>query len=204
MFGKRLLTAGAALLAVGSIASAVAFATPGTKHYEAGLAPIHHNPLVDNHTSASGTASLDVTGTQVHVVLHLHGLSPGVPHAMHIHGILAAENECPPKTADTNGDGFISLEEGAPFYGPIDVSFTTSGDTSAASGLALERFVTADANGDVNYDRTFTIPQDVIDSLGSLHIGVHGLAINGETDGPVGGYDSLFEAVLPVACGRIH
>ena len=204
MFGRRLLTAGAAVLAAGSIATAVAFATSGTQHYQAGLAPIHHSPLVDNHTSAAGTASLDVTGTQVHVTLHLHGLSPGVPHAMQIHGILAAQNECPPKTADTNGDGFISLEEGAPFYGPIDVSFTTSGDTSAASGLALERFVTADANGNVDYDRTFTIPQDVIDSLGSLHIVVHGLALDGETDGPVGGYNSRFEAVLPVACGRIH
>lgn len=204
MFGKRLLLAGGALLAAASIATAVAFATSGTTHYQAGLSPILHDPLADDHSSAAGTASLDVTGTQVHVVLHLHGLSPGVPHAMHIHGILAAENECPPKTADTNGDGLISLEEGAPFYGPIDVSFTSSGDTSAASGLALERFVKADANGNLNYDRTFTIPQNVIDSLGSLHIVVHGLALDGETDGPVGGYNSLFEAVLPVACGRIH
>lgn len=204
MFGRRLLLTAGALLAVASVATAVAFGTAGTQHYQAGLSPIRHDPHADGHSSASGTASLDVTGTQVHVMLHLRGLSPGVPHAMHIHGILAAQNECPPKTADTNGDGFISLEEGAPFYGPIDVSFTDEGDTSAASGLALERFVKADANGNLNYDRTFTIPQDVIDSLGSLHIVVHGLALDGETDGPVGGYNSLFEAVLPVACGRIH
>lgn len=203
MLGRRLLLVGGVLLAA-TVATAVAFATTGTKHYQAGLAPILHDPHADEQSSASGTASLDVTGTQVHVVLHLHGLSPGVPHAMHIHGILAAENECPPKTADVNGDGLISLEEGAPFYGPIDVSLTTTGDTSPAAGLLLQKFVTADANGDVNYDRTFTVPQDVIDSLGSLHIVVHGLALDGETNGPVGGYNSLFEAVLPVACGRIH
>jgi hypothetical protein len=204
MLGRRSLLVAGALVAAASIATSVAFATGGTTHYQAGLSPILHSPLADNHSSAAGTASLDVTGTQVHVMLHLHGLSPNVPHAMHIHGILAAENECPPKTADTNGDGLISLEEGAPFYGPIDVSFTDSGDTSPASGLALERFVKADARGNLDYDRTFTIPQDVIDSLGSLHIVVHGLALDGETDGPVGGYNSLFEAVLPVACGRIH
>ena len=137
MFGKRLLLVGGALLAAASIATAVALATTGTTHYQAGLAPILHDPHADGHSSAAGTASLEVDGTQVHVPIHAHGLSPNLPHAMHIHGLLAAENECPPKTADTNGDGLISLEEGAPFYGPIDVSFTTEGDTSPARGLAL-------------------------------------------------------------------
>jgi hypothetical protein len=200
---RRFFSVFGATLAVGAIVSAVALATGGTTHYQAGLSPIHHNPLADGHSSATGTASLDATGTQVHVVLHLRGLSPNLPHAMHIHGILAAQNECPPKTADTSGDGLISLEEGAPFYGPIDTSFTTSGDTSPASGLALERFPVSDANGDLDYDRTFTIPQNVIDSLGSLHIVVHGLDRDGDATGPVGGYDTLFEAVLPVACGSL-
>lgn len=203
MLHKRFFLALGAILALGATLSAVALATNGTTHYQAGLAPIHHNPLADGHSSATGTASLDVTGTQVHVALHLRGLSPNLPHAMHIHGILAAQNECPPKTADTNGDGLISLQEGAPFYGPIDTSFTTSGDTSPASGLALERFPVADANGNLNYDRTFTIPQNVIDSLGSLHIVVHGLDRDGDATGPVFGYDTLFEAVLPVACGAL-
>jgi hypothetical protein len=43
----------------------------------------------------------------------------------------------------------------------------------------------------------------LIDRLGSLHIVVHGLALDGNSEGPVGGYDTLFEAVLPVACGGI-
>lgn len=202
MSRTKLALAGALVVTAGTIAAA-AFATTGTVHYVAGLSPIHHDPIADHHSTVTGTASLDVQGTQVHVVLHLRGLAPGLPHAMHIHGDLAAKNECPGPSADTDGDGLISLAEGAPFYGPIDTSFTTTGDTSPASGLALERFPVADANGAIDYDRTFTIPQNVIDRLGSLHIVVHGLPLDGDATGPVGGYDSLFEATLPVACGAI-
>ena len=52
----------------------------------------------------------------------------------------------------------------------------------------------ADADGNIDYNRTFTIPQNVIDSMGSLHIVVHGLARDGNATGPVGGYDPLFQA----------
>ena len=159
--------------------------------------------VADGGSNVTGKASLKVDGTKVHVNIHIRGLTPNLPHAMHIHGILGDANVCPPASADTNGDGLVSLEEGAPFYGPIDTSFTTSGDTSPASGLALERFPVADNNGNLNYNRTFSIPQNVLDSLGSLHIVVHGLALDGNSSGPVGGYDTLFEAVLPVACGTI-
>lgn len=190
-------------LVAASVVTGVAVATNGKMRFEADLAPIPHDPAVDGGSNVTGTASLKVDGTQVHVNLHVRGLSPNLPHAMHIHGILGDRNVCPPASADTNGDGFVSLEEGAPFYGPIDTSFTETGDTSAASGLALERFPVADAEGNIDYNRTFTIPQNVIDSMGSLHIVVHGLARDGNSTGPVGGYDSLFEAVLPVACGTI-
>jgi hypothetical protein len=190
-------------LAVASMLATSALATGGKTRFEATLAPIPHDTIADGGSNVTGTVSLKVDGTKVHVNLHVRGLTPNLPHAMHIHGILGDPNVCPPATADTNGDGLISLEEGAPFYGPIDTSFTTSGDTSPASGLALARFPVADAEGNLNYNRTFTIPQNVLDSLGSLHVVVHGLALDGNADGPVGGYDTLFEAVLPVACGAV-
>jgi hypothetical protein len=53
----------------------------------------------------------------------------------------------PAATADTDGDGFISTIEGLPAYGEIQISLTTEGDVSTASGLALERFPVADASG---------------------------------------------------------
>ena len=95
-------------------------------------------------------------------------------------------------------DGLISLQEGAPFYGPIDVSFTTTGDTSAASGLVLERFPVADGNGNLDYHRTFTIPKDVAKDLTQLHIVLHGADLDQNMV-----YSNLFEATLPVACGAI-
>jgi hypothetical protein len=185
------------------VISSVAVATNGKTTFEADLNPIPHAASADGGSNVTGWATLKVDGTQVHVNLHLRGLSPSLPHAMHIHGILGDRNVCPPASADTDGDGLVSLAEGAPFYGPIDASFTETGDNSPASGLALERFPVADAAGNINYNRTFTIPQNVIDSMGALHIVVHGLDRDGDATGPVGGYDSLFEAVLPVACGTI-
>lgn len=203
MLKNRLILYVGLAVAVASVLTASALATNNTSRFEATLAPVPHNPVADHGSNVTGSASLKVTGTDVHVNIHLRGLTPNLPHAMHIHGILGDPNVCPPASADTSGDGLISLEEGAPFYGPIDTSFTTSGDTSPASGLALERFPVADDEGNLNYNRTFTIPQSVLDSLGSLHIVVHGLALDGNSTGPVGGYDTLFEAVLPVACGAI-
>ena len=203
VFRKRSFIYVLAALVAASAVTGVAVATNGKMRFEANLAPIPHDPAADGGSNVTGTARLKVDGTQVHVNIHVRGLTPNLPHAMHIHGILGDANVCPPSTADTNGDGLLSLEEGAPFYGPIDTSLTETGDTSPASGLALERFPVADDEGNLNYNRTFTIPQNVLDSLGSLHIVVHGLALDGNATGPVGGYDTLFEAVLPVACGTL-
>ena len=203
MIRKRLFLYIGLVIAVAAALSAAAFAGSPKARFEAALKPIPHNMAADHGSNVTGRASLQVSGTRVHVNIHIRGLTPNLPHAMHIHGILGDPNACPPASADTSGDGLISLEEGFPFYGPIDTSFTTSGDTSPASGLALERFPVADQHGNLNYNRTFTIPQNVLDSLGSLHIVVHGLALDGNASGPVGGYDTLFEAVLPVACGTI-
>jgi hypothetical protein len=203
VFRKRSFIFVLVALVAASVLTAVAVATNGKTRFEANLAPIPHNPAADGGSNVTGTATLKVDGTQVHVNIHVRGLTPNLPHAMHIHGILGDANVCPPASADTNSDGLVSLEEGAPFYGPIDTSFTETGDTSPASGLALERFPVANGAGNLNYNRTFTIPQNVLDSLGSLHIVVHGLALDGNAVGPVGGYDTLFEAVLPVACGTI-
>ena len=99
-------------------------------------------------------------------------------------------------------DGLISLAEGLPDYGPIDVSLTTTGDTSAASGLSLERFLVADANGRIDYHRSVVVPKDVAKNLAHLHIVVHGADLPGDAD--ASSLSSLFEATLPVACGSIN
>jgi hypothetical protein len=182
--------------------------------FAADLKPIPHSSSADGGSNVSGKAELTLTGRMLSVDLEARGLTPNEPHAMHIHGLLDRVNECPPASADVNtgdpiggeqilgtSDGLISLAEGDPFYGPIDVSFTNSGDTSAASGLALERFASADSAGNLSYHRDITVTKGVAKNLSKLHIVVHGTDLPSDDDHS--SLSSLFEATLPVACGNI-
>lgn len=176
-----------------------AFASAGG--FSADLAPVPHDHHADGGSDVHGHASLELRGRHLTVELTASGLTPGEPHAMHIHGELAAMNECPSASADTDGDGLVSLAEGAPLYGPILASFTETGDTSPSSGLVLERFPVADADGTLEYSRTFKVSQGVAKDLDRLHIVLHGADLPGDEDDS--SLSSLFEATLPVACGEI-
>ncbi len=184
--------------------------------FDAALNPVPHAASADGGSNVTGNASLKLSGRMLTVNLKASGLTPNEPHAMHIHGVLDAVNECPSAAADVNTgdpvdsqtprqegtpDGLVSLTEGAPFYGPVQVSFTTSGDTTADSTLSLERFPVADANGNISYQRTIEVPKNVAKSLSDLHIVVHGADL--PADDNSSSLSSLFEATLPVACGHV-
>lgn len=186
------------------------------------LAPVADNP------PAHGQAVLIRQGDTVQVVLVAFGLSPSVPHAIHIHGVIQAANECPTIQADTNGDGLVDTVEGLPAYGPIQTTFTTTGGTSGAFGpdsLDLGRAPMANAAGVLIYRRTLPvkdtvgpgeigIPRAIADNLADFHIVMHGADLNGNGRYDFGpGTSSLsgivgqpvpLEAELPVACGRIQ
>lgn len=87
------------------------------------------------------------------------------------------------------------------------MSFTTSGDTSPASGLALDRMPVAKDNGKLTFRRTIELPAEVADNLDEKHIVVHGHDIDGDGGydaGPITALGAPLEAELPVACGEIH
>ena len=143
------------------------------------------------------------------VQLKARGLSPRLPHAVHIHGKNAGELAFCPGASRRTGivdDGLIETAEGLPDYGPVQVSFTTRGDTTAASGLALDRFQTGARNGDLDYKRSFSIPSAVAQRLEEKHIVIHGADL--DRDGKYGGRTTALgaplEAELPVACGEIE
>ena len=179
----------------------VAFAQTGSQTYTTTL-----NSL--NGSGASGTATVTVNGNQATVDIQSSGLTPGAPHAQHIH--IGGQNICPPASADTDGSGAISVAEGAPFYGPIAVPLTTTGDVSPKSALAVDRMPTADANGNLSYSRTFTLPSGTTPAdIANGVIVQHGIDFNGN-----GKYDmsagvssadpSLpFEATAPATCGKL-
>lgn len=136
------------------------------------------------------------------------GLTPGLPHAQHIHGGMSLVSSCPTPANDTDGDGLVNTAEGQPAYGAVLTSLTTSGDTSADSALAVDRFPTANDDGSQTYSQTVTIDQDMADNLGNFAIVQHGIDLDdsGMYDGDA--KSSLdpelpLEATIPANCGKV-
>jgi hypothetical protein len=164
--------------------------------YQADLAAL-------NGSGVSGTGMVTLEGDSATVMIDATGLLDGAPHAQHFH--IGAEGACPTDADDEDGDGFVSVTEGAPYYGAIGTSLTTEGDTSPDSGLAIDRFPTT---GDIAYERTFDITEDVQESFaaGTAVLVLHGVDKDGS-----GAYDGdvmsdldpalPMEATAPAACG---
>ncbi|GAA0571666.1 hypothetical protein GCM10010172_65170 [Paractinoplanes ferrugineus] len=156
-----------------------------------------------NHSGASGTATLTATDRgDLRISIRSRGLVPNSPHAQHLHGSTAGMDfHCPDMSADRDGNGYVSTEEGMPVYGDIFVSLTTAGDTAKASGLAVDRMPVADASGNLRYDRTIAaadLPPGTVEHLKDLHIVQHGVDADGN-----GKYDmaGLGESTLAKSAG---
>jgi hypothetical protein len=92
---------------------------------------------------------------------------------------------CPTMANDENGDGVLTNEEAVGEYGDVFFSLTTTGDASAESGLAIDRMPVADAQGDLEYRRTFaasSVPDDLLTHLSELHVVQHGIDVNGNNE----------------------
>ena len=189
------------------------------------IAPLH--PL--NRSGVTGFANLSLNNTQPGAALtasvNARGAEPNQIHAMHIHGMLnGSDAECPTTRADTNNDRLVSVFEGAPFYGPIKISFTTPPTTFGppsrtdlfapfAGVPVFANFPHSDTNGRIHYGQT--IPFDVnnqyaVQALASLtpltaqHIVIHGGFAPESVDTPNGNPNKIvYDALLPVACGPI-
>ena len=199
---RSVLLAGAAL-------SMLAMPVVGAANvdYFAGLAPVPHAETADSGSNVSGQASIEyVRGTTYLVTVNASGLSPNLPHLAHIHGIVKAQNECPSASA-AGSDGLIDTLDGLPAYGPILVTFATSGDTSAAAGLNIGTAPVSDAFGNLFFQREIKIKGNVAANLNDLHVVIHGEDLN--DNGTYDGQESTLapgvplEAELPVACGTI-
>ena len=201
---KILKKSGVALVLVGATYLSLTPAAFAQEAFQADLAPL-------NNSGASGTANLALEGDQLTTDIASEGLAPGLPHAQHIHGLEQAMSECPTILNDQNGDNLVNTTEGEPYYGPILTSFTTEGDTSPESGLAVDRFPVANEDGTLTYGRTFGVPANVAERLGDFAVVQHGVDLNGNGvyDFEAAGASDLDpnlpqEATIPANCGTIE
>ena len=163
-----------AALGAAGLALALPAATAGAAaatSYQATL-----NPL--NHSKASGTLMLTLNGSDATITEHVSGLAATFggnpyPHVQHIH--IGAKGQCPTESAaDKNADQVVSTTEGAPSYGAIGTTLSTSGDTSPKAGTTL---TVAPTGATIDYSRTITLDAATVASIkaGTGVIVVHGL-----------------------------
>ncbi|MDT0380516.1 hypothetical protein RM572_17320 [Streptomyces sp. DSM 42041] len=161
-------------------------------------------------SGATGTAFLSVEGNELTVKVEAEGMTPNAPHAQHLHGSTEGKDfACPTPDADKNGDGIVSTPEGIPSYGDIMISLTTKGDTSMDSGLAVDRMPKADGDGNLSYERTIEVSDDVAEHIKDLHLVQHGIDVNdnGKYDADAGKSELdpklPLEATAPANCGMV-
>ncbi len=196
-------------LAIGS-AAVLPFLGVGIAHAADGDTMATLRPVALNGVDASGTAMVTVRGTTIDVTMAASGLLPDNPHAAHIHFGADARHECPTAGDDKDGSGTLNTTEGGPAYGPIVVSLTKTGDTSAASGLAVDRFDTA-PGGKISYERgSIKVSAGVAQAIadGKSVVVVHGVDHNndGKYDGDTkSDLDPSLptEATDPAICGAL-
>lgn len=170
-----------------------------------------------NNSGAHGEAVISLCGDIADITICVYGVSGGLQHAQHIH--INGRGECPGAECAVCIDTckgpvyLIRTSDGHAAYGEIGTSLTLSGDTSPASGLALDRFPRASCEGAYIYKRITRLSYNVIQQLkcDNAVIVIHGLDFdhNGCYDFKCLGVSDLdpkvsLEATLPVACGALH
>jgi hypothetical protein len=150
-------------------------------------------------TNGTLTAVVDVKGAEPNDAPLPEGL-----HPQHIH----AASQCPPASADVNGDRIVDVIEGLPFYGAILVPL--DGDISnTTSEIPTFPIATGD-KGTYHYQASTSVAtlEAAIGAplaLPTRHVVVHGVDVATPLPASVQSLPGLpAQVTLPVACGEIH
>lgn len=165
-----------------------------------------------NGSGVRGGATFTVNDarTQVTIRINATGLEPGGVHLGHIHGLFSPggvplDSVTPPPSADTDGDGFIELAEGVPFYGPIIIDFGNvdpDGDGVVSFNQTFDLTLASTFAG--GFDREDLLGADLT-SLDLREVVLHGLTVPAVGAGTPGEVDGVagYKVLLPVASGEI-
>jgi hypothetical protein len=181
------------------------------KRYRVNLRPL-------NNSGVHGTADIILDGRELTVTVRASGMTPNMIHAQHIHGQTTAVGaaECPTAAQDINMDGFISVTEGAPKYGPIKLNLTNpqtpfGPNNTVLNGVKLftdfagvpmpENFPKADENGNLYFTNTYLFDTNNAAANAAFET-LNPLTKDVETAAG-GGTTMAYDGLLPVACARI-
>ena len=139
-----------------------------------------------NGSGVTGTAELILEGNDLTVTIMASGLEANSLHPQHIHGFMEnkGNSTCPPPSADEDGDGLVSVAEGAPFYGGIQQALILNLEDDLS-------FPVADEDGKIEFEMTYTVNKDIT-PLQNRAIVLHGMTVDG-----------TYQVTLPVVCGQI-
>lgn len=181
--------------------------------YDYGLDAVQDTAVVPNTSATGETTVKALPNGRIEVTVVAEGLAPNLPHAMHLHGVLGEPKDeaCPAP----DSSGVVTTADGQPSYGGVVASLTTSGDASAGSALALDRFPVADENGRLEYQRAIPVDETVHAEAGTLQVVVHGADFDGNGTYAINEDDRFasqessiaegapLEATVPVLCGGV-
>lgn len=140
--------------------------------WEAVLTPLNARA---GQRAVTGRAILTMEDGTLTAMVDVRGVVPGQVHPQHIHGH-DGESTCPTPQADADGDGLVSVGEGAPSYGAVMVPLTP--------------FPTPEGTR-YHYEQMFEDQGDLEPARRAIV--VHGAYVDGE-----------YVASLPVACGTLE
>ena len=199
---------GLLLVAVVAVAAVIVLTSGASSTGHGQLFEAALRPVPTNQVTGSGTATIRLQRDLATVTVDTHGLLNGSSHLLHIHAF--GQGICPPASAARlyNGHRAISTTDGIPYYGPMVVALTETGDTTAKSMLAFPRYP---STGEIRYKRTITVSSAVAGAIrnGNAVIVVHGIDYNHN-----GIYDNVLnrseldgalpqEATAPALCGPL-
>lgn len=154
------------------------FETPGSEelYYKTCAYPM-------NGSNSVALAFFQIQDETLKATILAAGVTPNQEHPQHIHGKDDNTNStCPPASADTDGDGYVSIAEGLPYYGGVKLPLNYENGS----------YPVADAYGLYTYQRTFDISELDVNDWEDLSVVVHGRIV-----------DEEYIATLPVACGEV-
>lgn len=170
-----------------------------------------------NDSGVTGEVTIQyVKDGNFQVQVKAYNLVPNVPHPQHIHGFGFMDKDpkdavCPPMSA-AGDDGLLTLEDGAPFYGPVLIPLD-----SELIPISVQEFPMANDDGYLGYIE-FAKLHNVIMAIDEANDGsqslknlslekrvvvLHGAYVLDDEIVEPGTEGAEYMATLPVACGEI-